>query len=52
MIQNSHKHLKDYHLTTSRATYFVDRIKRAFNKWQWLVCMGNEKLKVIMESMK
>ena len=31
MIQNSHQHLKDFHLTTSRATYFVDRIKRIFN---------------------
>jgi hypothetical protein len=31
MIQNSHQHLKDFHLTTSRATYFVDRIKCVFN---------------------
>lgn len=32
VIQNSWKHLKDFHLTTSRATYFVDRIKLAFNQ--------------------
>jgi len=31
MIQNSHQHLKEFHLTTSRATYFLDRIKSAFN---------------------
>ncbi len=30
MIQNSHQHLKDFHLTTKRATYFLDRIKSAF----------------------
>jgi len=31
IIQNSRQHLMDYHLTTSRATYFIDRIKRVFN---------------------
>lgn len=31
IIQNSRQHLLDYHLTTGRATYFVDRIKRVFN---------------------
>ncbi len=30
IIQNSHQHLKDFHLTTKRATYFLDRIKSAF----------------------
>ncbi len=30
MIQNSHQHLKGFHLTTKRATYFLDRIKSAF----------------------
>ncbi|MFV1977447.1 MAG: glycosyltransferase [Candidatus Scalindua sp.] len=32
IIQNSRQHLKDYHLTTKRAAYFLDRIKRAFYK--------------------
>ncbi len=32
IIQNSRQHLKDYHLTTKRATYFLDRIKSAFYK--------------------
>lgn len=31
MIQNSRQHLMYYHLTTSRATYFLDKIKEAFN---------------------
>ncbi|MCP5003165.1 MAG: glycosyltransferase family 1 protein [Planctomycetes bacterium] len=31
MIQNSHQHLRRYHLTTKRATYFLDRVKRAFS---------------------
>ncbi|GJQ58189.1 MAG: hypothetical protein SCALA701_09900 [Candidatus Scalindua sp.] len=30
VIQNSRQHLIDYHLTTKRATYFLDRVKRAF----------------------
>ncbi len=30
MVQNSRQHLIDYHLTTKRATYFLDRINRAF----------------------
>ena len=32
ITQNSRQHLKDYHLTTKRATYFLDRIKSAFYK--------------------
>ncbi len=32
IIQNSNQHLKNYHLTTKRATYFLDRIKRTFDK--------------------
>ncbi len=31
VIQNSRLHLMNYHLTTSRATYFLDRLKQAFN---------------------
>jgi len=31
MIQNSRQHLKDYHLTTKRARYFLDRIKQTFS---------------------
>ncbi len=32
IIQNSRQHLWDYHLTTKRATYFLDRIKNGFYK--------------------
>lgn len=32
IVQNSRQHLLDYHLTTKRATYFIDKIKRAFNQ--------------------
>ncbi|MDR4499748.1 MAG: glycosyltransferase [Candidatus Scalindua sp.] len=31
VIRNGRKHLKNYHLTTKRAGYFLDRIKRAFS---------------------
>ncbi len=32
VIKNSHQHLKDFHLTTKRATYFLDKIKLAFSE--------------------
>ncbi len=32
IIKSSNQHLKNYHLTTKRAIYFLDRIKRAFDK--------------------
>ncbi len=31
IIRNSRQHLMNYHLTTNRATYFLDRINKAFN---------------------